>query len=111
MKDKTENRGGKRKGAGRKALLELAGESRSEIIETFKKAAEKHDTTFGKELANMVFGKRKEKRLKMQAMQLFVRDVLPKVSERETTTTTILKPQIYLPVEFEDADVPDFKPH
>ena len=112
MKNKVENRGGKRSDAGRKALLELGGESRAEIIETFKKIAEENGTTFGEELANMIFGERKEKRLKMQAMQLYVRDVLPKISEREVTEIQVLVPQIYLPEEFEDTDgVPDFKPH
>ena len=46
----------------------------------------------------------------MQTMQLYVRDVLPKISERDVTETQILKPQIYLPEEFGE-DAPDFKPH
>ena len=111
MADKKENRGGKRKGAGRKAIFELGEAKRKEIMKDIAAIATKKGTSIGKELGNMMFSRGKDKRLKMQAMQLFVRDVLPKVSERETTTTTILKPQIYLPEEFEDADVPDFKPH
>ena len=103
--------GGKREGSGRKALLELAGESRVEIIDTVKRIAAENDTTFGEELADMMFGKRKEKRLKMQAMQLFIKDVLPKVSETERTENIVLVPQIYLPEELAEGDAPDYKPH
>ena len=107
--------GGAREGAGRpkrEELLDLGGESRAEIIRTIERVAKEHGTTFGGEIANMIFGKNKEKRLKMQAMQLYVRDVLPKISERETTETVILKPEIYLPELLPDSEeAPDFKPH
>ncbi len=105
--------GGEREGAGRpkkEELLELGGESRSEIINTFTRIAEENGTTFGEELAKLVFGKRKEKRLKMQAMQLYVRDVLPKTSERDVTGTEITKPQVFVPEKYPDSDeAPDYK--
>ena len=112
MADNKENRGGKRKGAGRKAIFELGEAKRKEIMQDVAANAAKKGTSIGKELGNMMFGRGKDKRLKMQCFQLYIRDVLPKVSERETTTTTIVKPQIYLPEEFEESDsAPDFKTH
>ena len=108
----TENRGGKREGADRKAIFELGAAKRKEILKDIADIALEKGTSIGKELGNMMFGRGKDKRLKMQAMQLYVRDVLPKVSERDVTTTQILVPQIYLPEEFEDTeDAPDFEVH
>lgn len=104
MAVKKENRGGKREGAGRKPLLELAGQTRQDIIKQVIQIAEDNDTSFGEVLGNMIFAKRGEKRVKMQAMQLFVRDVLPKVAEQEVTKTSIVKPEIYMPEEMPDSD-------
>ena len=107
----TENRGGKRKGAGRKMLLDLAGESRAEIIRDFIAVAKEKGTSFGTELGKIAFSDSKDKRTIIQAMRLFVNDVLPKVSERETTESVVLQPQIYLPEEYPEDDAPDYKPH
>lgn len=107
----TENRGGKREGAGRKAIFELGEAKRKEILKDVEAIAKKKGTSLGKELAVMMFGRGKDKRLKMTAMQLYVRDVLPKVSEREVTVTAITKPQVFLPEKYPDSDeAPDFKP-
>ena len=110
-----DNHGGAREGAGRphkEELLELGGQTRTGIIKDIQAIADENDTTFGKELGKLIFGKRKEKRLMMQAMQLYVRDVLPKISEREVTENVVLKPEIYLPELLPDTDeAPDYKPH
>ena len=112
MADDSTNWGGKREGAGRRAVFELGEAKRKEIMKDIADIAKKKNTSIGKELGNMMFGRNKDKRLKMTAFQLYVKDVLPKISERETTTTTILKPQIYLPEELvETEETPDFKPH
>lgn len=113
MSDKNgQNRGGIREGAGRKPIFELGQEKRSEIINDVQAQAEKNGTSFGEELGKMMFGKRAEKRTKMAAMQLYVRDVLPKVSEREINVNEISKPQVFLPEKYPDsADAPDYKTH
>jgi len=110
MAKKTENRGGKRPGAGRRAVFDLGEEKRKEIMRDIAEIAEKKSSSIGKELGDMMFGRSKDKRLKMQAMQLYVRDVLPKISEREVTETKITKPQIFVPEPYPDSDeAPDFK--
>ena len=106
----TENRGGERKGSGRKAVFELGNKERSDIIKQVKEQAKKNGTKFGLELGKLMFAPNAEKRLKMQAMQLYVRDVLPKSSERDVTTTKITKPQVFLPEKYPDSDeAPDYK--
>ena len=58
-----------------------------------------------------MFGRGKDKRLKLAATQLYVRDVLPKVSERDVTVTEITKPQIFVPEKYPDSsEAPDFIP-
>lgn len=107
----TENRGGKREGAGRKPIFELGEAKRKAIMKEVEIVAEEKGTSLGKEIGNMMFGRGKDKRLKMQAMQLYVRDVLPKVSERDVTVTEITKPQVFLPEKYPDSsDAPDYKP-
>ncbi len=107
---KKENRGGKREGSGRKAVFELGNQERSDIIKKVKEQAKKNGTNFGSELGKLMFAPNAEKRLKMQAMQLFVRDVLPKTSERDVNVTEITKPQIFVPEKYPDDDsAPDFK--
>ena len=106
----TENRGGKREGSGRKAVFELGNQERSDIIKKVKEQAKKNGTNFGSELGKLMFAPNAEKRLKMQAMQLYVRDVLPKTSERDINVTEITKPQIFVPEKYPDDDsAPDFK--
>ena len=110
----TENRGGKREGSGRKAMFKLGNKERSKIIRKVQEQAKQNGTDFGSELGKLMFAPRAEKRLKMQAMQLYVRDVLPKVSERDITTTQITKPQVFVPEPYPDSsEAPDFKtsPH
>ena len=107
----TENRGGKREGAGRKAIFELGEAKRKKILKDVEAVAEEKGTSIGQEIGNLIFGRGKDKRLKMQALQLYVRDVLPKVSERDVTVTAITKPQVFLPEKYPDsAEAPDFKP-
>jgi hypothetical protein len=93
----TENRGGTREGAGRKAIFELGEAKRKEILRDVAAVAEKKGTSLGRELGEMMFGRGKDKRVKMQAMQLYCRDILPKVSEREVAVSKIRGPAIYLP--------------
>ena len=107
----TENRGGRRAGSGRKPIFELGEQERRQIIKDVRAKAKENGTSFGAQLGKLMFGKAGDQRTRLQAMRLYATDILPKVSERETTTTTILKPQIYLPEEFEDEAAPDFKPH
>ena len=116
----TENRGGDREGSGRKAVFELGNKERSDIIKQVKEQARKNGTKFGLELGKMMFAPNAEKRLKMQAMQLYVRDVLPKTSERDVNVTEITKPQVFVPEKYPDSDEapdyqaappPEFKPH
>ena len=112
MGNDTKDWGGARKGAGRKAVFELGSAKRKEIMDDIASAAKEKNTSIGKELADMMFGRSKDKRTKLSAMSLYVRDVLPKISERETTETVVLKPEIYLPELLPDSDeAPDFKPH
>ncbi len=106
----TENRGGSRPGAGRKAIFELGDKERANIVKQVNEQARKNGTDFGSELGKLMFAPNAEKRLKMQAMQLYVRDVLPKTSERDVNVTEITKPQIFVPEKYPDDDsAPDFK--
>ena len=108
MTNDKENRGGKREGAGRKPIFELGEAKRKQIMKDVEEIANEKGTSIGKELGNMMLGN--DKRLRMQAMQLYVRDVLPKISERDVTTTTITKPQVFVPEKYPDDDsAPDFK--
>ena len=112
MANEKENRGGKREGAGRRQVFELGEAKRKEIMKDVAESAASKNTSIGKELGDMMFGRSKDKRTKLTAMQLYVRDVLPKISERETTENVILKPEIYLPESLPDTDeAPDYKPH
>ena len=105
-----ENRGGKREGSGRKAIFKLGNKERSDVIKKVREQAKKNDTCLGTELGKMMFAPRAEKRLKMQAMQLYVRDVLPKVAERDVNVTEITKPQVFIPEPYPDSsEAPDFK--
>jgi len=105
----TENRGGDRDGSGRKSIFDLGQKTRSKIIKQVEAQAKKNGTSFGLELGKLMFAPNAEKRLKMQAMQLYVRDVLPKVSERDVTVTEISKPQIFVPEKYPDSsEAPDF---
>ena len=101
--------GGARAGAGRKPLLDLAGESREQIIKDVLAEAESRGTTFGKELVKLIF-ENEDKRGRLAAMQLYVRDVLPKVSEREVNVTDTTKPQVWTPEKYPDsADAPEYR--
>ena len=105
-----ENRGGKREGSGRKAIFELGDKERAKIVKQVNEQAKKNGTDFGLELGKLMFAPKAEKRLKMQAMQLYVRDVLPKVAERDVTVTEIKTPQVFIPEVYPDsAEAPDFK--
>ena len=106
----TNTHGGAREGAGRKPLLDLAGEKREQIIKDVQAEAEKQGTTFGATLGKLIF-ENEDKRLKLAAMQLYVRDVLPKVSEREVTVTDTTKPQVFTPEKYPDtSDAPEYRP-
>ena len=108
MTNEKENRGGKREGAGRKRIFELGEAKRKQIMKDVEEIAKEKGTSLGKELGNMMLGN--DKRLQMQAMQLYVRDVLPKVSERDVTVTEITKPQVFVPEKYPDSDeAPDYK--
>ena len=105
-----ENRGGKREGSGRKAMFKLGNKERSDIIAKVREQAEKNGTDLGSELGKLMFAPKAEKRLKMQAMQLYVRDVLPRVAEKDVNVTKITKPQIFVPEPYPDSsEAPDFK--
>lgn len=103
-----ENRGGAREGSGRKAIFEIGEAKRTEILEAIDVAVQGSNTSVGKELAKMICGK--DQRLKMQAIQIYLRDLLPKVSERDVTVTEVTKPQVFLPEQYPDSDeAPDYK--
>jgi hypothetical protein len=100
--------GGAREGSGRKPLLDLAGENREQIIKDVLAEAEKKNTSFGAELGKLIF-ETEDKRTKIAAMQLYVRDVLPKVSERDVTVTELTKPTVYTPEKYPDStDAPEY---
>ncbi len=102
--------GGRREGAGRKPLLDLAGESREQIIKDVLAEGERLGLSFGALLGKLIF-ENEDKRLKLAAMQLYVRDVLPKVSEREVTVTDVSKPQVFTPEKYPDSsDAPEYRP-
>ena len=106
----TENRGGCRPGAGRKTIFDLGDKERAKIVKQVDEQAKKNGTDFGSELGKLMFAPNADKRLKMQAMQLYVRDVLPKVSERNVTVNEIRKPQVFIPEELPDsAEAPNFE--
>ena len=106
----TENRGGSREGAGRKAIFELGEKERRQIIKDVRGIAEENETSFGAELGKIMFGKGGDKRTRLQAMRLYATDILPKVSERDINVTEILKPQIFVPEKYPDSsEAPDFE--
>lgn len=108
-KAKTEYRGGKRKGSGRKSLFALGYAERVQIIKDVDSEFKKNGTSRGIELGKMMTSN--DQRLKMQAYQLFYRDVIPKVAERDVTTTEYKIPQVFIPEKYPDSDeAPDFKP-
>lgn len=102
MTKKKENRGGRREGAGRKPIFEIGEQKRRQILMDIDAEAEERGSSMGRELAKMMFSE--DKRVQIQALQLVIRDVLPKVSERDVTVTEVQKPQIYLPEELPDAE-------
>lgn len=102
--------GGAREGAGRKPLLDLAGENREQIIKDVLEEGKKLGLTFGSVLGKLIF-ETEDKRTKLAAMQLYVRDVLPKVSEREVNVNEIQKPQVFTPEKYPDStDAPEYRP-
>ena len=106
---KTENRGGRRKGSGRKSLFALGQAERAQVIKDIDAEFKKNGTSRGIELGKMMNSN--DQRLKMQAYQLFYRDVIPKVAERDVNVNHILKPQVFVPEKYPDSDeAPDFKP-
>ena len=108
-KTKTENRGGKRKGSGRKSLFALGHEERAQVIKDIDAEFKKNGTSRGVELGKMMNSN--DQRLKMQAYQLFYRDVIPKVAERDVNITEFKMPQVFIPEKYPDSDeAPDFNP-
>ena len=108
-KTKTENRGGKRKGSGRKSLFALGHEERAQVIKDIDAEFKKNGTSRGIELGKMMNSS--DQRLKMQAYQLFYRDVIPKVAERDVSITEFKMPQVFIPEKYPDSDdAPDFTP-
>ena len=108
-KTKTENRGGKRKGSGRKSLFALGHEERAQVIKDIDAEFKKNGTSRGVELGKMMNSS--DQRLKMQAYQLFYRDVIPKVAERDVNITEFKIPQVFIPEKYPDSDdAPDFNP-
>ncbi len=109
IKTKTENRGGKRKGSGRKSLFALGHEERAQVIKDIDAEFKKNGTSRGVELGKMMNSS--DQRLKMQAYQLFYRDVIPKVAERDVNITEFKMPQVFIPEKYPDSDeAPDFNP-
>ena len=100
----TENRGGSRPGAGRKIIFDLGDKEGAKIVKQVDEQAKKNGTDIGSELGKLMFAPNADKRLKMQAMQLYVRDVLPKVSERNVTVNEIRMPQVFIPEELPDTN-------
>ncbi len=94
---KTETRGGYRPGAGRKGVFDLGRKKRTQIIKEIDAEAKANKTTFGSELGRLIFNPSGDKRLKLAAMKLYVRDVLPRVSERDVTETKLIGPAVFLP--------------
>ncbi len=108
-KTKTENRGGKRKGSGRKSLFALGHEERAQVIKDIDAEFKKNGTSRGVELGKMMNSS--DQRLKMQAYQLFYRDVIPKVAERDVNITEFKMPQVFIPEKYPDSDdAADFNP-
>ena len=109
IKTKTDNRGGKRKGSGRKSLFALGHAERVQIIKDIDAEFKKNGTSRGIELGKMMNSN--DQRLKMQAYQLFYRDVIPKVAERDVSITEFKLPQVFIPEKYPDSDdAPDFNP-
>ncbi len=94
---KTENRGGRRPGSGRKLVLDLGRRRREEIIKQVEAEAKANGTSFGEQLGKLMFGVGGDKRLKLAAMQLYAREILPRVREGEASADDIKGPAIYLP--------------
>ena len=94
---KRENRGGKRKGSGRKPIFELGEKERCQVISDVNEKAKENGTSFGSVLGDIMFGKGGDKRTRLQAMRLYATDILPKISERDVTETKINGPAIFLP--------------
>lgn len=110
MAKKTENRGGKREGSGRKPIFELGERERRKIIEDVTAQATDNGTSFGSELGKLMFSEGGDKRTRLQAMRLYATDILPKMSERDITVKEITKPQVFLPERYPDSsEAPDYK--
>ena len=108
---KTENRGGKREGAGRKPIFELSDSVRREIIVDVMAEAEANGTSIGRVMGQAIFKPGGDQRYKTQHLQTFLRDVLAKQSERDVTITGYKLPQVFIPEKYPDSDeAPDFKP-
>jgi len=108
---KTENRGGKRKGSGRKPIFELSDSVRREIIVDVMAEAEANGTSIGRVMGQAIFKPGGDQRYKTQHLQTFLRDVLAKQSERDVTITEFKVPQIFVPEKYPDSDeAPIFKP-
>ena len=106
---KPETRGGKREGGGRKSLFALGYAERVQIIKDIDSEFKKNGTSRGIELGKMMTSS--DQRLKMQAYQLFYRDVIPKVAERDVNITEVKVPQVFVPEKYPDSDeAPDFNP-
>lgn len=95
---KTENRGGKREGAGRKPVFELSDEARIAALKDFAAIAKKYNTTLGKALGEIAFGRHKSKTLKIQAMRCVLSNLMTQTSERDVTVSKKpIEPGILLP--------------
>ncbi len=106
-----ESWGGKREGSGRKPIFELSERERSEVIEDVRAKAAEHNTSFGKQLGEMMFGKGGDKRTRLQSMRLFATNILATSSERDVNIKEVLKPQVFVPEKYPDSDeAPDFVP-
>ena len=108
---KTENRGGKREGAGRKPIFELSDSVRREIIVDVMAEAEANGTSIGRVMGQAIFKPGGDQRYKTQGIQTFIRDVLAKQSERDVTVTQYKMPEVFIPEKYPDSDeAPDFNP-
>ena len=101
---KQENRGGRRPGSGRKLTLDLGRRKREEIVQHVEAEGSANGTSFGQELGKLMFGVGRDKRLKLAAMQLYARDILPKVSANDASVDDIRGPAIYLPEQRPELD-------
>jgi len=109
--NKTENRGGRRKGAGRKPIFELSDSVRREIIVDVMAEAEANGTSIGRVMGQAIFKPGGDQRYKTQHLQTFLRDVLAKQSETDVAITAYKVPQIFVPEKYPDSDeAPVFEP-